>query len=291
MRVVARGGAVRGLDSAALGELDREISESVVEMASVELPGPTTAYADFADWIGSIARSAAVEVFTTNYDLLVEQAFEDARVPYFDGFVGGRSPFFDLRAMEDALPTRWARLWKLLGSVNWCVAADDRVTRTTPPSGAERRLIHPSHLKYDESRRMPYLAMIDRLRTFLRSPSAVLVLCGYSFGDKHLNEVLAEGLQANPTAMSFGLLHGALADYPRGSHVTKSTRNLALLARDAGVVGGEHDAWTVSGELTDVDLRVIDAAPAADDQPRAAESRLGDFASFASFLIDLTGRR
>ena len=292
MRVVARGGAVRGLDHLALEALDREISEGVVDLANVALPGPDTAYADFAEWVGAIARGFPVEIFTTNYDLLVEQALEEARVPYFDGFLGGRRPFFDLRAMEDdELPSRWARVWKLHGSVNWCLGADDRVVRTAPPAGGERRLIHPSHLKYDESRRMPYLAMIDRLRTFLRSPSALLVLCGYSFGDDHLNEVLVENLQANSTAMSFGLLHGPLAGYSAALSASSKTRNLALLARDAGVVGGEQAQWGVSGDISDTDQRFIDAGPAVDDQPRPATSRLGDFAQFARFLVDLTGNR
>jgi len=250
--------------------------------------------------MGAIARDIAVEVFTTNYDVLIEQALEDARVPYFDGFVGGHRPFFDLRAIEDdAIPSRWARLWKLHGSVNWCFSPDDqRVTRRAPANGAERRLIHPSHLKYDESRRMPYLGMIDRLRGFLRSPQAVLVLCGCSFGDKHLNEVIAEGLQGNATATSFALLYEPLASYPSAIELTRTTRNLALLARDAGVIGGSQGEWTVTGRRgpprdaggpaspprpaglavrrTDRQHRERRGDPRADRRQPAADEALGD---------------
>ena len=40
---------------------------------------------------------------------------------------------------------------------------------------------------------MPYLAMIDRFRSFLRKRRATLVLCGYSFGDEHLAGCPATG--------------------------------------------------------------------------------------------------
>ena len=55
------------------------------------------------------------------------------------------------------------------------------------------RVIHPSYMKYQESRRMPYLAMVDRLRAFLKQPTSTLILCGYSFRDEHVNEVYRDG--------------------------------------------------------------------------------------------------
>jgi hypothetical protein len=153
-----------------------------------------------------------VEIFTTNYDLLVEQALEANRVPYFDGFLGSNETFFDLRAMEDDhLPSRWARLWKIHGSPNWHEDKNGAIRRSGDTQ--KRRIIYPSHLKYDESRRMPYLAMMDRLRAFLKKESAVLVAIGFSFKDVHLNEIIVQGLQGNATGVVFALLHGKLQRY------------------------------------------------------------------------------
>ena len=59
---------------------------------------------------------------------------------------------------------------------------------------------------------MPYLAMIDRLRSFLRQPSAFLVTIGYSYGDEHLNEVLDQSVRSNETSAAYGLLYKNLAD-------------------------------------------------------------------------------
>ncbi|HKQ85810.1 MAG TPA: SIR2 family protein [Candidatus Acidoferrales bacterium] len=114
-----------------------------------------------AAWIGAIQRVAPVEVFTTNYDLLMEEALETNRVPYFDGFVGSNETFFDLRSIEeDKLPARWCLLWKIHGSLNW--HEDDSRSVRPGSSSNGRKVIYPSQLKYDESRRMPCLAMLDR---------------------------------------------------------------------------------------------------------------------------------
>jgi hypothetical protein len=43
---------------------------------------------DFAAWAARTNYLTPLEVFTVNYDLLIEEAFEEFLVPYFDGFVG-----------------------------------------------------------------------------------------------------------------------------------------------------------------------------------------------------------
>ena len=93
---------------------------------------------------------------------------------YFDGFIGARKAFFDLGAVEDEdlLPPRWTRLWKIHGSLNWRLENETDVVRTDEKTDKQSYLIYPSHLKYDQSRKMPYLAMLDRLKAFLLAPSS-----------------------------------------------------------------------------------------------------------------------
>ena len=120
LRVVAGKEGARGLKDSDLEKLDSAICQIIHELADKELPNAGTAYHHIALWSGATSRENPIEIFTTNYDLLMEQALEDCRVPYFDGFAGARKPFFDIRAMEeDQLPSRWSRLWKLHGSINW----------------------------------------------------------------------------------------------------------------------------------------------------------------------------
>ncbi|MBP6875767.1 MAG: SIR2 family protein [Candidatus Eisenbacteria bacterium] len=295
LRAVAGKDMVRGLTAENLDRLDEEICRTIHGLADKTLSGICTPYHRVAFWAGGTQRENPVEIFTTNYDLLMEQALEDHRVPYFDGFAGVRKPFFDIQAMEDdRLPPRWARLWKLHGSINWYQVPTEGVCRGATNEEGMRRVIHPSHLKYEESRRMPYLAMIDRLRAFLKQPTAVLVICGHSFRDQHLNEVLIQGLQSTQTAIAFALLYGEMADHPEAGKLARMQPNLSLLARDGGVLGGsevkwpERDADSVSEDARRwVMWTPID--PANEAGKRTAEFRLGDFAVLGEFLQELTG--
>jgi len=295
LRAVAGNDSVRGLSAADLEKLDEKICQTIHELADKVLPNAETPYHRIASWIDAIVREKPVEIFTTNYDLLMEQAFDDRRVPYFDGFAGVRKPFFDIRAIEeDMLPPRWARLWKLHGSINWYQVPTKGVFRGTTNEEGLKRVIHPSHLKYEESRRMPYLAMIDRLRAFLKQPTATLVLCGYSFRDEHINEVIVQGLQYTQTAIAFALLFGRMAEYPKASKLARERSNLSLLARDGAVISSgdakwlEKDAESVSEDAGGwVGWTPID--PANENGKRMAEFHLGDFATFGQFLHELIG--
>jgi hypothetical protein len=295
LRTVAGSDAVRGLKADDLDQLDANICGVIHELAARTLPNNETAYHRVAAWVDAGARTLPVELFTTNYDLLMEQALENFRVPYFDGFAGVCKPFFDLRAMEeDQLPSRWARLWKLHGSINWFQDSNKAVFRGANNDLSARRVIHPSHLKYDESRRMPYLAMIDRLRAFLKQPSSVLVVCGYSFRDDHINEVLVQGLQANPMAIAFVLLFAKLDQYCKAISLAKERSNLSLLAMDEAVIGTRRDAWSERpADMTDTSstrwVTWVDENSKGDKPTKRARLLLGDFTAFGDFLQELIG--
>lgn len=296
LRAVAGKAEVRGLSAEELDKLDETICTLIHKVADKLLPNPETPYHRIASWVDAVRRNNPVEIFTTNYDLLMEQAFEDSRVPYFDGFAGVRKPFFDLRAMEeDILPPRWARLWKLHGSINWYQVQDKGVFRgTTTEDGSSRRVIHPSHLKYQESRRLPYLAMIDRLRAFLKQPTATLVLCGYSFRDDHINEVIVQGLQSTQTAIAFTLLYGKIAEYPQAVTLARKRSNLSILARDGAVISGQESKWPErDAESVPADNGMwvgwTSVDPAKENARLRAEFTLGDFAVLGEFLQELVG--
>jgi hypothetical protein len=286
LRTVAEGGAVRGLSKDDLDDLEVAITGGIVDQADPELPAATTPFHSVAAWAGAIERTHPIEIFTTNYDLLLEQAFESMRRPYFDGFVGAREPFFDNASIsagagEDPLSSRFSRLWKLHGSVNWYLTEDDRVVRSQVAVGA-RRLIHPSHLKYDESRQMPYLALLDRLRAVLAQRGALLVACGYSFGDRHINAVLADGLQANPTGSLIGLAHGALEGYEAARTLAALHANFSLYARDAGVIGTREGAWR--GDAGAPSLHGVE------EDSGAVRMTLGDFVKLGELFQSLLDR-
>jgi len=291
-----------------LQTLDTAICTLITAEMEKSLPPHRCSYHRFASWLGGLQPLTPVEIFSPNYDLLFEQAFEQNQLPHFDGFVGSREPFFDLSSIEhDAIPARWTRLWKVHGSINWEKIEEDvdgkpvtRVIRVTRKAQAGKVMIYPSHLKYEQSRRMPYLAMLDRLRAFFRADSTkkdvswpLLVVCGYSFLDDHLNEVLLDGLRGNRKAHCFALMYSNLADAKRVAGYAEKQHNLTVLAWDGAVIGGRkglYRAGTAGGDECRPWLCEEDAPTGDPAKPtKLTRCRLGDFHFFGLFLEQLSG--
>ena len=304
--LVSRGGEVRGLNEVDLCKLESSICTEIVKKINVGLPSNETPYHRLCNWIRSIDRKNAIEIFTTNYDLLTEQALEEYEVPYFDGFVGSRRTFFDLRAVEDNLiPKHWTRLWKIHGSINWYQEIENNqkyVYRSSVVKTGAAHLIYPSHLKYDESRKMPYLALIDQLNRFIRKKSSFLILCGYSFNDGHLNDAIVNALKSNPTAMALALLHGdydrndpggeKVEAYPEAYRLAKKQHNLNVWTFDKAIIGTNIGDWMRSmkdDEETNI-LNFVSTETIASTPPSSRYLvKLGDFAIFTNFLKAIIG--
>ncbi len=290
---VAGTDSVRGLNADQLIELDKHICNEISILMKKSLPDTKSPYHKIASWIGAIHRDSAIQIFTTNYDLLMEQALEDFRVPFFDGFSGSFHPFFDPQTMEeDDLPPRWVRLWKLHGSINWRLESHENVTRSEELEVAQMRIIYPSHLKYTESRKMPYFAMMDRLRALFKKQS-ILITSGYSFQDQHINQTLMEGIKSNPKSNIFALLYGKLESYPQAISLSSTNPNLSLLALDEAVIGTKRASWIEQKEedLTEIPYAVdwIDTINSEYILNKQAQFKLGDFMNFGSFLADMIG--
>lgn len=302
---VSKGGDVRGLSEKDLLDLQKLVCEKIVEKLNVKLPNAETPYHKLCKWIRSIDRKIAVEIFTTNYDLLVEQALEDLEVPYFDGFVGSRRSFFDLRSVEDNLiPTHWTRLWKIHGSINWyqeIIDSQKKVYRSSEVKKDASHLIYPSHLKYEESRKMPYLALTDQLNRFIRKKSSFLILSGYSFNDGHLNDTIINALKANPTAMVLGLMYeryekttgaDSVERYPKAYQLAKNQHNLNIWTFDKAIIGTNLGMWRKEKDDADSDLSnfVCNTKRAGESDGLEELIKLGDFSVFADFLKRIIGR-
>lgn len=285
IRAVGGKEPVRGITPDAAALTDKEICIIIAAEVGKSLPNQSSPYHALARWIRGIPRVAPVEIFTPNYDLLFEQSLEESGVSFFDGFAGTHCAFLDIEAMDkyppdkDSLPPRWARLWKLHGSINWHRdpdlkdGKDRKVWRGQNPGDGEL-LIYPSHDKYMESRQMPFLAMLDRLKAFLARPEAVLVVCGYSFADKHFNACLRDGLRGNSRVVVFGLVYGNLDTSHPAIPLAKEAPNFLLLGSNAAVIGGNHGTW--------------ETTPPTTVPPTFT---LGDFASLGAFLSSISGQQ
>jgi hypothetical protein len=319
LKDVSVGGIVRNLKYEDLETIEYKICELILTKLNKSLPNKNTPYHHLASWIRSIDRETPVEVFTTNYDLLMEQAFEELKNPYFDGFVGVKQPFFDLRAIEEKelIAKHNTRLWKIHGSINWYNTKEKEVYRSLRINATDTSLIYPSHLKYDQSRKMPFLAMFDRLNSFLRQKdSPVLITLGYSFFDEHINYALSNALTANPSATVICLLFGAIEEikgYGRVAEegykkaiakaVDDKISNLSIWTFDEAIIGTIRAKWKYSVKsINELDnnqnprgiIKQITVSKTDTDGKSTTEEEiqlltLSDFKNFGDFLQNLIG--
>ncbi|GAB9155271.1 SIR2 family protein [Bradyrhizobium diazoefficiens] len=273
---------VYGLNGEAYEKLGERICNVIGDRVASRLPNEENPYSELVSWIAGTQREHPVEIFTPNYDLLLEEAFERARMPYFDGFTGAHMPFFDpVSISTDVLPKRWSRLWKMHGSLGWDVN-DDTIIRTGKRNAT--KLIYPDHLKYDEIRRLPYSALFERLREFLATPDSLLLCSGFSFFDSHICAVLDEGLIANTHTAIFAFQYKNLADEIAATKFALKHPNLSVYARDGAVISGLSGQWQ-PGQLPNdewQDIRQTFWQNPSGGKP--AEFLLGDFAKLTRFF-------
>jgi len=299
---IGAGETLVGLDREQLCAIERAICSTIatkVNPSDDTIP-ERTPHDAFATWVKKVNRTASLEIFTTNYDILFERAFELSRVPVFDSFVGTHRPFFYPECLDDdnLLPApKWIRMWKLHGSVNWLLedaSAGKRIIRSQPSTSGE--LILPSHRKYDESRKQPYVAYMDRLSRILNQKYGLLITCGYSFGDEHINAILYGALDNRNTANVIALQFQDLNDNDELVAQAVRQSNLTVVGPNGGVISGIWGLWQLTQPVDSKTCSFMDtgfdsnASPEDEGSPAAASEdlkgrmRLGDFNWFCRFL-------
>ena len=151
---------------------------------------------------GKVAPRSVVDYLVLNYDTVVEDALAIKRIPFSDGIDGGATGWWNSETFDrDDLA---ARVLKLHGSVDWCEVDEDSLPRRIAPNlqveGMQDRriLIWPSSTKYRETQLDPFAQLADLARRSLhpvRGSQRVLVICGYSFGDAHINIEIDKALR------------------------------------------------------------------------------------------------
>ena len=151
---------------------------------------------------GRTAAVRPVDYLVLNYDTLIESALSLQKLRYADGMCGGSSAWWDLSTFDaDGL---CARVIKLHGSIDWSELSGEPLPRRidkrlTLPAGSDQKvLIWPASTKYRETQRDPYAQLASLARRALRPLSGtqtVLTVCGYSFGDAHINIEIERALR------------------------------------------------------------------------------------------------
>ena len=271
-----------GLSGPGYQEMSEAICQSIDDVVNVSLPYEPNAFTELIGWIGGVDRAHAIEIFTTNYDLLFEQAMERLRLPYFDGFVGASEPFFNSSTVaNNDLPVRWARLWKLHGSIGWTANDEGQVIRKY--GSAAHYMIYPEHMKYDRIQKAPYTALFYRLQAFLMTPDTLLVVSGFSFADAHVSARIDDALAANPAASVFAFQYGKLDQETHAAALGRRRANFSVFARDGAIANCVEAPWH-PGQIPSKEWEPIRGSYWGDDSSDHSAFLLGRFSALARFF-------
>ena len=213
-----------------------------------------------------------VEFFTTNYDTLLEDALALNKIVYADGFAGGGVAFWSGKNYEHR-PLDQAIVTKLHGSIDWHRKNEGEAhlfrvrDGDTYPGEGGIVMIYPQATKYMNAQRDPFAELFQRFRQRLEnSVGQVLLVCGYSFSDEHINAEIEMALctpESQLTVVAFSNEHGGklpdvLESWRNDPHWGKKVfvaGSQGLYQGSSGpffqLPGVERDWWTFSG-VTDL---------------------------------------
>jgi len=302
--VVIGKGKLNGLKEENFFELKAEIKRLIKEKMNIhkDFVAENSIHVDFAEWIGRANKKYAIEIFTTNYDYFFELGLEYKKIPYYDGFTGSFCPFFNADSVDkmDFLPSQ-TKLWKMHGSLGWYYdEKNEKIIRKE--NNSEDLLIYPTLLKYDESRKQPFIALGDRLTKFLNQADTILITCGYSFGDEHINERILTALKSNLLTHVYVLFFDKnLTEDSPICKIAKLESKISIFSQRHAIIGSQYGVWKLNSEPDKDDLIPValffdeDASNSPETEigkelkgtevwTGEGELRITDFNFFVSFL-------
>lgn len=158
----------------------------------------------------NLSSRSNISFFTTNYDTLLEDALGLEGFVVKDGFSGGAlanwNPSFEFN--ENLRTPKTHNIYKLHGSIDWQKDEENKLFRTrygtTYLAKKSDIMIYPQATKYVETQKDPFAFLFSSFRNALNTKDENrLVICGYSFGDAHINAEIEAALssQKNKTIL------------------------------------------------------------------------------------------
>lgn len=163
-----------------------------------------------------------LNIFTTNYDRLIEAGADIAGIHLIDRFVGSLSPIFRSSRLDIDMhynppgirgEPRYlegvVKYTKLHGSIDW-INTNNYICKIGLPFGVKdispylnapglpatpsKIMIYPNASKDRETAEYPYVELFRDFAASICRPNSTLVTYGYSFGDEHINRVIRDML-------------------------------------------------------------------------------------------------
>ena len=169
-------------------------------------------------------------IFTTNFDMFIEESCERCGIPYNDGFAGQIKPTFNVSnfnviqkykslQFDNISDVPLFNIIKLHGSISWKIQndmivysndynehiLDGLLAERISESDFEKKyknlaVVNPNAEKHLETvLNINYAAMLRKFTLELEKENSILILIGTSLNDEHIKKLLEGVTQSNPT--------------------------------------------------------------------------------------------
>jgi hypothetical protein len=240
------------------------ISHIEASIASAEPSKRNEAFLYLVNFLMSFASRTGtrerLNIFTTNYDRLIEAGSEIAGLHLLDRFIGTLAPIFRSSRLDIDLhynppgirgEPRYlegvARFTKLHGSIDWVDSGSD-IRRIGLPfgspdiknflnapgltdAGSRKIMIYPNSAKDRETAEYPYVELFRDFAAALCRPNSTLITYGYGFGDDHINRIIKDMLTIPST-------HLVVISYDNaGDRITAKYREFSRPSQISLIIG------------------------------------------------------
>lgn len=161
-----------------------------------------------------LPSNSRLNIVTTNYDRLFEEAASSLGFWVFDGFSFSNPPIFDAdifdwklvkeipnsKTQELKYRSNMINLLKIHGSVDW--ERDEKgqlikILTYKQNDVINPVMIFPSSEKYMQSYQEPYFSLMTKFQELLRKPNTLFMTVGFSFADNHIFEMILQSIKHN----------------------------------------------------------------------------------------------
>ncbi|MFA6272455.1 MAG: SIR2 family protein [Patescibacteria group bacterium] len=190
-----------------------------------------------------------VNIFTTNFDMFMEDSCERLDIPYNDGFAGQINPIFNVAnfnkiqrykslQFDNTSDIPLFNIIKLHGSVSWQTKDDvivySKGAHIADDLGNKKgndfnkgykqiAVINPNAEKHFETvLDTNYASMLRKFTLELEKENSVLILVGFSLADKHIKNLLNGVMKSNPTLV---VVYFSYSEYDKSADKFEEKKN------------------------------------------------------------------
>lgn len=142
-----------------------------------------------------LSKNFDLEIFTTNYDPIIENVCDNINIPYADGFMPeGNTGYFSWN--PESLYTQNLNLFKLHGSITWYKDSSGKIIKfpidISKMGDVQSVIIYPT--EYKELFKPPFNRLyFEFTKSIFKSTNCLAI--GHSFRDDYMRELLLEKIR------------------------------------------------------------------------------------------------